>query len=86
MSRFQIAAHEVEVTKIAAIEMLIEHSRIISPETGLILRLDDGARHVWGAAKNEAMPLVGDALVSDPDLQLTFVVPASRFSELFTEV
>ena len=87
MSRFQIAAHEVTVERIAGVEMLIENSRIVSPESGLILRLDDGSRHVWRSAKNgEPMPLVNDALCTDSELNLTFVVPAAKFNELFVEV
>ena len=84
---YEVKSHRVTVQKIAAVEMLIENSRIISPEAGLILRLDDGTRHVWRSAKNgEPMPLVNDALVHDPQLNLDFVVPAAKFAEWFTEV
>jgi len=83
--KFSMKAHPVQVSEVTGVEPLVVAGQMKSPSVGLTLILADGARHVWLTEKTGAMPVPGDFLISDTELNLDFVVPAGKFSKFFRE-
>jgi hypothetical protein len=84
----QVKAHPVTVAKIVSVEPLVTHGKTLSPEAGLLLVLDNGTKHQWFSEKAvTASPVVGDFLITDPDLNnLIYFVRSETFAALFSEV
>jgi hypothetical protein len=82
--KYQVKAHAVEARKVASVQPLVAHGKMLSPNDGLTLILDDGTKETWVAEQNAAVPNIGDWFVVDDALRTTFVMPAQKFAELFS--
>jgi hypothetical protein len=85
MPQFFMKSHKVQASQVTGLEPLVVAGQMKAPSVGLTLILANGARHIWLTEKTGPMPSVGDYAVRDEALNLEFVVPASRFAELFKE-
>jgi hypothetical protein len=84
MTTYHVKSHAVEGSKIVRIQPLMgRNDQLMSPESGLVLVLDDATKHKWLGEKDGAMPSVGDFLVKDDALNVIYVVAADKFSTLF---
>ena len=78
-----VKAHAVEARKVASVQPLVAHGKMLSPNDGLTLILDDGTKETWVAEQNAAVPSIGDWFVVDDDLRTRFIAPAAEFEKLF---
>jgi len=84
MSTYQMNSHAVTARRIdAVLPLVIGGDKMLAPDAGIVLRLDDGTRKKWLAEPNAPMPKVGDWLVSNQELHLTYVVNPEQFQRLF---
>lgn len=84
MAQYHVNSHGVAALKIAGVLPLMgRNSVLVSPDQGLTLVLEDGSMHNWLAEKDSTFPSVGDFLVRDEELNVTYIVAASKFSTLF---
>jgi len=84
---YKMKSHSVQAQLIKALSPLRASSdRVLSPDAGLILELEDGKRIKWMAEPNVPMPTVGDYFAEDNELHTTAVITAAKFSELFETV
>ena len=87
MPQYRTVPHLVTTQRIdAVLPLVIGGGRMLAPDAGVILRLDDGAKIKWLAEENTPTPQVGDFFVNDAELATTFVVPAKKFETLFEVV
>ncbi len=80
---YRVNSHEVEGSKIVNVQPLLASGKMLSPDAGLVLVLEDDSKHNWVAEKNNHTPSVGDFLVTDKELGIVFVVAAAQFQKLF---
>lgn len=81
-----VKAHRVTATKIVSVEPLVSREKVLSPEAGLLLVLENGKKHQWFSEKAGTMPVVGDLLIADAELNnLIYFVPSGKFAALFSE-
>ena len=82
--KYRVNSHEVEGSKIVGVKPLLgRNTELMSPEFGLTLVLDDDTHHKWLSEKDSVTPTVGDFLVTDKELNVTYVVSATKFETLF---
>jgi len=85
MQQYQMKAHAVHAQRIEAVQPLrVGGDKMLSPDAGIILRLESGKKLKWLAELGVAMPRPGDYFIEDTELATTFVVTAEKFSLLFT--
>jgi len=75
--------HTVDARRIVNITPLVLGGRMLGPDEGTTLVLDDGTKQRWVGNGREAMPQDGDWLVVDAAMSMTYVVAQAKFSELF---
>lgn len=86
MSKFIVAAHTVEAEQITGISSLRGlGGQMMGPDAGVLLITADNAKHRWLIDKDGILPEVGDYLVFDANLHVTYVVKAASFSEGFVQ-
>ena len=86
MTQYKVKSHVVEASRIICIQPLMgRNNQLMSPDAGLVLVLEDNSKHNWVAEKNSHMPVAGDFLVADRELNVTYVVAATKFAVLFRE-
>ena len=79
-----VRAHQVAVAKIIEVQPLVRNSQLLSPDCGLKLVCSDGRSQTWLAEKEkQSVPAVGDFLVYDDHIHVTYVVSAEIFSSMF---
>ena len=83
--KYRVNSHAVEGSKIVSIQPLVAQGRVLAPNAGLTLVLDDESKNKWLNEPNAPTPAVGDFLVRDDELHVAFVVPAAKFKTLFKE-
>ena len=81
--KYRVSSHEVEGSKIVNVQPLLSQGKMLSPDAGLVLVLDDNSKHQWVSEKFGITPTVGDFLVADRELNMTYVVAATKFKKLF---
>lgn len=83
----KVKAHAATARKIAAVGPLIAAGKMLAPDAGLVLVLDDAdeSKQTWLSDRASTMPVVGDWFIQDADLNLTYFVPASKFTSMFEE-
>jgi len=81
--KYRVSSHEVEGSKIVNVQPLLASGKMLSPDAGLVLVLENDSKHNWVAEKNNHTPSVGDFLISDTELNVVFVVDAAKFKQLF---
>jgi hypothetical protein len=80
----QMKSHSVIARRIVKVEPLILGDKMLAPDVGLILRLADSGKKVkWMAEPGNPAPQAGDFFVTDSELEVSFVVSASKFDSLF---
>ena len=84
--RAQIKTHTVDAKRVAGILPLRSHGQLMSPDRGLVLILGNDVQHVWLGEGGGIAPEVGDVLITDAELQTTYVVTAQKFSSFFSQV
>jgi hypothetical protein len=84
-NNYQVQSHAVEAARIVRVAPLVARDKMLSPDAGLTLILETNLKHKWLPEKDGAMPVAGDWLVEDRELQIVFVVPAAKFAGLFKE-
>jgi len=83
----QIKAHAVDAQQISAVQPLrVGGDKMLAPDAGIILVLDDGRKTKWLAEPNVPMPVANDYYVVDSELHTTYVIPADKFDSLFERV
>ena len=85
MPAYRLNTHAVEASRIETLQPLVSQGKVLAPDNGLTLILEDHTKHNWIAEKDGQTPLVGDFLVHDAQLHVTYVVAAHKFTELFHE-
>jgi hypothetical protein len=84
MTQYKIKSHAVEASCIISLQPLMgRNTELMSPESGLMLVLDDNSKHQWVSEKIGMMPCAGDFLVKDTELNIIYVVAATKFQNLF---
>ena len=84
MNTFTVKSHKVIALKIASVQPLVRSGAgPMSPDAGLTLVLENDSKHDWVTHKNESVPQVGDFLVHDELMNVTYVVPVAKFTALF---
>lgn len=83
MATYKVKSHPVTGTRISRTEPICDQGKMVAPNAGLMLIMEDGSSEKWVADRFGAVPNIGDFLVRDPELRITAVVSASQFSELF---
>jgi hypothetical protein len=81
--QFKTVSHMVEANRISSVLPLIIGDKMLSPDAGIILLLADGTKKKWLAEPNAPMPVVGDFLISNQELHVTYVVNPEQFQRLF---
>jgi hypothetical protein len=81
--QYRVKSHPVTVSRIVSVGPLVAQSKMMSPEAGLVLGLENQAAHNWLAEKDGDTPQRGDWFVNDAELRVSYVVAAAKFSELF---
>ena len=84
--RVQVKSHSVEATRITSVGPLIASGKMMGPNDGLQLLLENGRTQSWVSEKDGYIPTLGDFFIVDADLKVSFIVPASKFTELFQEI
>jgi hypothetical protein len=76
--------HVVVAQRIEAIRPLhVGGDRMLSPDAGILLRLEGGTKVRWIIEPGNPVPLAGDWFVQDNELHMTFVVATGKFDSLF---
>jgi hypothetical protein len=86
VAHYRVNSHGVEASRIASVGPLVAQGKMLSPEAGLVLVLENETSHKWLAEKDGDMPSVGDFLVADKELNVTYVVTATKFKASFEEI
>jgi hypothetical protein len=77
-----IKSHKVTATKVEEVGPLHIHGRMVGPNEGLMLVLEDGQRRVWMTDKSDSTPETGSYFVTDDIVGVSFILPAAKFSAL----
>jgi hypothetical protein len=86
MNNYHVCSHEVAAVRIVNLQPLLgRNEQLVSPESGLVLVLEDETKHKWLCEKDSVTPTVGDFLVTDKELNVTYIVTAAKFATLFQE-
>jgi hypothetical protein len=85
MPTHHVNSHAIEAARIVSVEPLLAQGKILSPEAGLTLVLENGAKHKWLSEKAGSAPSMGDFLIKDDELSVIYFVTANKFSTLFRE-
>jgi hypothetical protein len=81
---YKVKAHAIEVARITGVQPLINRNTVLmSPDFGLTLVLDGGAKTDWLSEKGSPAPVPGDWFVHDAELNVSYIVPVQKFNELF---
>jgi len=83
---YKAKEHTVDARRIVNVTPLVLGGRMLGPDEGTTLVLDDATKHRFVGNGRESMPQEGDWLVKSDALNITFVVPAAKFFELFAEI
>jgi hypothetical protein len=79
----QIKKHPVTAIKIVALQPLVIGGVMAAPDAGFTLVLADDSKRRWAAEKGGVPPVVGDFLVTDTEVGVTYTVCAEKFETLF---
>ena len=82
---YKAKEHTVDARRIVNVTPLIISGRMLGPDEGTTLILDDATKHRFVGNGREAMPQEGDFLVVDAALSMTYVVGQAKFIELFDD-
>ena len=82
---YLVKAHSVTAERIVGLQPLVVNGVMAAPDAGFTLVLADDSKRRWVADKIGAVPSVEDFLVTDPELNVTYVISAAKFSEMFVE-
>jgi hypothetical protein len=77
-----VNAHKVSAIRIESIQPLRRGGQLVHPDEGVLIILSDGTKKKWlneGGVPAKA----GDLLISDTDLNATYVINPEKFAELF---
>ena len=77
-----IRSHKVTVTKVEEVGPLHIHGRMVGPNEGLMLVLEDGQRRVWMTDKSDSTPETGSYFVTDDVLSVSYILSAAKFIAL----
>jgi hypothetical protein len=81
---YRVASHNVDAVQILRIQPLMgRNTQVMSPDAGLLLVLSDETKQTWLSEKGSIAPTVGDFLVTDTVLNLSYVVAAANFQKMF---
>jgi len=83
--KFTVKSHSVDATQITSIGPLYSEGKMMGPNDGLQVALKNGRTHKWVSEKDGYVPAIGDYFIVDADLKVSFILPASKFKELFAE-
>jgi hypothetical protein len=83
MAHYRINSHPVAASRIVGVKPLMgRNTELMSPDFGLTLVLEDETQNKWLCEKG-IVPSVGDFLVHDTELNVTYVVTPTKFKKLF---